>query len=422
MAGVSVMTAVTFFDAWFVGHLGNQALASLALVFPFQALMQMMAGGAIGGGITSAVARAKGSGNINSAKTIAFNGLLIGIFMSLLYTITLGVFSVHIFNLLSDSKDVINDAAKYAKVAFGGAILTWVFFAFSSILRGLGDTYTPAKAIIIAGLIQIIMSGLFTLGLVDIVDLGVTGPAAAMIISHALAVFFLLPKIIGSNSLLSRQNCLFNWSAIYRILKVGGLGLLNSITIALTIVIITTFVAGFGTDALAGYGLGSRLELMLVPISFGIGAALTAAVGTNIGANQYNRARSIAKAGAFVTFFLTGVLGVVVAIIPWVWVDLFAVSGTAELFASSYLMIVAPFYGFFAGGMSLYFASQGTGSMIFPVLVNVVRFVVVSSICMLVLVFQFDIKWLFSGVSIGLLITGVGQFLCLYSSPWKKSI
>ena len=422
MAGVSVMTAVTFFDAWFVGHLGNQALASLALVFPFQALMQMMAGGAIGGGITSAVARAKGSGNINSAKTIAFNGLLIGIFMSLLYTITLGVFSVHIFNLLSDSEDVINDAAKYAKVAFGGAILTWVFFAFSSILRGLGDTYTPAKAIIIAGLIQIIMSGLFTLGLADIVDLGVTGPAAAMIISHALAVFFLLPKIIGSNSLLSRQNCLFNWSAIYRILKVGGLGLLNSITIALTIVIITTFVAGFGTDALAGYGLGSRLELMLVPISFGIGAALTAAVGTNIGANQYNRARSIAKAGAFVTFFLTGVLGVVVAIIPWVWVDLFAVSGTAELFASSYLMIVAPFYGFFAGGMSLYFASQGTGSMIFPVLVNVVRFVVVSSICMLVLVFQFDIKWLFSGVSIGLLITGVGQFLCLYSSPWKKSI
>ena len=416
------MTAVTFFDAWFVGHLGNQALASLALVFPFQALMQMMAGGAIGGGITSAVARAKGSGNINSAKTIAFNGLLIGIFMSLLYTITLGVFSVQIFNLLSDSEDVINDAAKYAKVAFGGAILTWVFFAFSSILRGLGDTYTPAKAIIIAGLIQIIMSGLFTLGLADIVDLGVTGPAAAMIISHALAVFFLLPKIIGSNALLSRQNCLFSWSAIYRILKVGGLGLLNSITIALTIVIITTFVAGFGTDALAGYGLGSRLELMLVPISFGIGAALTAAVGTNIGANQYNRARSIAKAGAFVTFFLTGVLGVVVAIIPWVWVDLFAVSGTAELFASSYLMIVAPFYGFFAGGMSLYFASQGTGSMIFPVLVNVVRFVVVSSICMLVLVFQFDIKWLFSGVSIGLLITGVGQFLCLYSSPWKKSI
>lgn len=415
------MTAVTFFDAWFVGHLGNQALASLALVFPFQALMQMMAGGAIGGGITSAVARAKGSGNLNSAKTIAFNGLLIGIFMSLLYTITLGVFSVHIFNLLSDSNDVINNAVKYSKIAFGGAILTWVFFVFSSILRGLGDTYSPAKAIIIAGSIQIIMSGLFTLGLVDIVNLGVTGPAAAMIISHTLAIFFLLPKIIGSNSVLSRQNCVFNRSAIHKILKVGGLGLLNSLTISLTIIIVTAFVADFGIDALAGYGLGSRLELMLVPIAFGIGAALTTAVGTNIGANQYNRAQLIARTGAFITFFLTGILGVIVSIIPWIWIDLFVASGTAELVASSYLMIVAPFYGFFAGGMSLYFASQGTGSMILPVFVNAIRFVIVSIVCVLVLIFQFDIKWLFSGISVGLLITGVGQFLCLYSSPWKKS-
>ena len=323
---------------------------------------------------------------------------------------------------MSDSNDVINDAVKYSKVAFGGAILTWVFFAFSSILRGLGDTYAPAKAIIIAGLIQIILSGLFTLGLVDIVNFGVTGPATAMIVSHTLAAFFLLPKIMGSNSLLSAQNCVFNWSAIYTILKVGGLGLLNSLTIALTVVVITAFVADFGIDALAGYGLGARLELMLVPIAFGIGAALTTAVGTNIGANQYNRARSIAKTGAFVTFFLTGVLGVIVSIIPWIWTDLFVSSGTAELFASSYLMIVAPFYGFFAGGMSLYFASQGTGSMILPVLVNVMRFVIVSIICVLVLIFQFDIKWLFSGISVGLLITGVGQFLCLYSSPWRKSI
>ena len=138
--------------------------------------------------------------------------------------------------------------------------------------------------------------------------------------------------------------------------------------------------------------------------------------------DRYNRARSIAKTGAFVTFFLTGVLGVIVSIIPWIWIDLFVSSGTAELFASSYLMIVAPFYGFFAGGMSLYFASQGTGSMILPVLVNVMRFVIVSIICVLVLIFQFDIKWLFSGISVGLLITGVGQFLCLYSSPWRKSI
>ena len=107
---------------------------------------------------------------------------------------------------------------------------------------------------------------------------------------------------------------------------------------------------------------------------------------------------------------------------PWIWIDLFLASGTTVLFASSYLIVVGPFFGFFAGGMTLYFASQGTGSMTFPVLVNVIRFILVSFICFLVLVFQLDIKWLFSGISVGLLVTGAGQFLCLYSSPWKKPL
>ena len=422
VAGVTMMTAVAFFDLWFVGRLGNQALASLALVFPFQALMQMMAGGAIGGGITSAVARAKGSKNCPSAQIIAFNGLLIGAFVALIYIVILGFFPYAVFGLLSDSKEVIDGAVKYAEIGFGGAILTWLFFILSSIIRGVGDTHAPAKAIIVAGFFQIILSGLFTSGFGDILDLGVAGPAAAMITCHALAALFLIRKIIASNTIMSLHNCVIDWNSIFNILRVGGLGLINSITIALNVVIITNFVSDFGVDALAGYGLGSRLELMLVPISFGIGAALTTAVGTNIGAGQYNRARIIAKAGAFVTFFTTGAFGIIVALMPWLWTDLFIDQGTAVAFASSYLTIVGPFYGFFAGGMSLYFASQGTGSMIFPVLVNISRLLLVLIICTFVVLFQLEIKWLFCGVSIGLLITGLGQFLCLYSSPWKKVI
>ena len=416
------MTAVTFFDAWFVGHLGNQALASLALVFPFQALMQMMAGGAIGGGVTSAIARAVGSGDLILAKKIAFNGILIGVCISMVYTIFLGFFSINIFGLLSSSKEVIAGAVMYAEVGFGAAAITWLFFVLSSILRGFGDTYTPARAIIIAGFMQILISGVFTLGFGDIVNLGIVGPAAAMIICHALAILLILPKIISSNLLLKRQSLGFEGRAAWDILKVGGLGLLNSTTIALTVVIVTSFVSDFGIDALAGFGLGARLELMLVPISFGVGAALTAAVGTNIGSNQYRRARSIAKAGAFITFFITGILGVMVALIPWLWRDLFITQDSAVVFASSYLTIVGPFYGFFAGGMTLYFASQGTGNMILPVLVNITRLFIVSVICILVALLQLDIIWLFCGVGIGLLVTGVGQFLCLYSSPWKNAI
>ena len=70
VVAVTMLTAVTVADAWYVGQLGTAALASLALVFPFQTLMQMMAGGAIGGGITSAVGRALGAGAIERAESI----------------------------------------------------------------------------------------------------------------------------------------------------------------------------------------------------------------------------------------------------------------------------------------------------------------------------------------------------------------
>ena len=78
------------------------------------------------------------------------------------------------------------------------------------------------------------------------------------------------------------------------IMRVGGIGLINSVSMALTVAVITGVVGHFGTDALGGYGLGSRLELLLIPFVFGIGAALTAAAGANISAQQLIRARYIA--------------------------------------------------------------------------------------------------------------------------------
>jgi Na+-driven multidrug efflux pump len=161
---------------------------------------------------------------------------------------------------------------------------------------------------------------------------------------------------------------------------------------------------------------------MLIPISFGVGAALTAAVGTNIGANQYQRAKLIAKTGALVTFVIIGIFGLLVAFMPWIWIGLFIDFDNSFLFASTYLTIFGPFYVFFAGGMTLYFASQGTGTMVFPVLVNVVRLFVVLITCAATVTLQLDIQWLFIGISLGLLVTGTGQFLCLYSSPWNKPL
>ena len=103
---VTTMTCIFFADARFIGQLGTTALASLAVVFPFQSLMQMMAAGAIGGGITFSVARALGSGDRFKTEESAWHGLIIIGVMSLLYTLVLGAFCRPIFSLLGATEEV----------------------------------------------------------------------------------------------------------------------------------------------------------------------------------------------------------------------------------------------------------------------------------------------------------------------------
>ncbi|MDH3664252.1 MAG: MATE family efflux transporter, partial [Alphaproteobacteria bacterium] len=115
------MTAVTFADAWYVGQLGTAALASLALAFPFLTLMQMMAGGAIGGGTTSAVARAFGAGDIERVESTAWHAVLIALVISGVYMIVLGLFPRPVFALLGGEGAALDGAVIYARIVFGGA-------------------------------------------------------------------------------------------------------------------------------------------------------------------------------------------------------------------------------------------------------------------------------------------------------------
>ena len=143
VVAVAMMTAVTFADAWYVGQLGTEALASLALVFPFLTLMQMMSGGAIGGGVTSAVARAFGAGDLSRAESTAWHALLIATVLSSIYMIVLGLFARPIFALLGGEGASLDGAVTYARIVFGGAA-SWFVFVISAIHRGTGDTVTPA--------------------------------------------------------------------------------------------------------------------------------------------------------------------------------------------------------------------------------------------------------------------------------------
>ena len=167
--------------------------------------------------------------------------------------------------------------------------------------------------------------------------------------------------------------------ALFRdILRVGLPGALNTIQTNLTVVVLTGLVGAFGTVALAGYGTGARLEYLQIPLVFGLGSALVTMVGTNVGAGQLARARRIALVGGAMAFALTETIGLAAALFPGVWMSLFTRDPAVVAAGSAYLRVVGPSYGFFGLGLALYFASQGAGRVVWPLVAGFMRLVLAA--------------------------------------------
>jgi Na+-driven multidrug efflux pump len=153
--------------------------------------------------------------------------------------------------------------------------------------------------------------------------------------------------------------------------------MLSALQTVITAVVLTGFVGRFGAPALAGYGVGLRLELLQIPLVFAVGQALVVLVGTHVGAARAARAKQIAWVGAAFAASISLVIGIAAAAFPLAWVGLFSSDPAVLETGGNYLRTVAPFYPLLAVGIALYFASQGAGQVLRPVLAGTVRLALV---------------------------------------------
>jgi putative MATE family efflux protein len=413
-------TAVSIADTHFVGRLGTDALAGLALVFPLVMLLQMTSAGAMGGGVSSAVARALGGGNRAAARNLVVHALLIAVVAGLLFTLLALVLGRALYSVLGGSGSALAQALAYSNVLFSGAILVWLANTLASVVRGTGNTLVPALALAGAALVQIPLSGALTLGWSPFPRLGIAGAAAAYVIAFGLASMGLAAYLWSGGLRPRRADWKMAAAAFYDILRVGILSSVNSGQTVLTAVILTGFVGTFGTAALAGYGVGVRLELLQIPIVFAIGQALVVLVGTHIGAGQHARAKRIAWAGTAAAVVVTLAIGVWVTLFPATWVRIFSDDPAVLESGSLYLKIVGPFYAFFGAGMALYFASQGAGRMLLPMLAGTARLAVVAVGGLAVLKLAGTLGALFAVIASGLVLFGTLTALAVYRGSWGR--
>ena len=191
----------------------------------------------------------------------------------------------------------------------------------------------------------------------------------------------------------------------------------TSLTIALTTAIVC---AHGGPDAVAGYGTGARLEYLLIPLVFALGAPMVALVGTNIGAGQRERALRIALIGGALAFAISETVGIAAAIWPAAWLGLFGSDERMLATGADYLRVVGPAYGFFGLGPALYFASQGAGRLAWPLLAGLLRMLLAVGGGWLAVSLTGSLVWCFAIVALALVTYGVTIVTAIASGAWFR--
>ncbi len=418
-----LQSLVSIAEVWYVGQLGTRSLAGLAMVFPMFMLMTMMSGGALGGAVASSVARAIGRGAIERGQALIWHALIMALTGASIFSAVYFSLDNVILKALGGRGDVLLQAKTYAVVLFSGCALIWIANILSSVYRGMGNMKYPAVLMVLAVVIQIPLSGSLILGWGPFPSMGIAGAAVSAISSAMITTtLLLLPLIFGNPLVKLRIHSLRLEIALFRdILKVGLPASLSPIVNVFTILGITSLVGRFGPAALAGYGIGARLEFLLIPLIFGIGAALTSMVGVNMGAGKLMRAVRIGWIGAATAGLLSGFIGMVVAVFPSLWVGLYTKDPAVFSAGAAYLRFVGSVYAFQGIGLSIYFASQGAGKVIWPVAGAIVRvFVAVGGAAVAVVYLGYGITSLFLLVAAGMLVFGVFNASSLWLGAWGQ--
>ena len=411
---------VGLIETYFVGKLGTDALAGMALVFPAVMLMQMTSAGAMGGGIASAIARALGARRRNDADALVLHALLIAAVFALAFMVTVVAGGRWLYTRMGGSGGALDAAMVYSNWVFGGALLVWLFNTLSAVIRGTGNMALPAYVTVAGAVLLLPLSPLLIFGWGPLPGLGIAGGAIALLLYYLASSAVLAAYLWSSRSLLrpSLRGLQLRWALFADILRVGLVGTVSTVATNLAIGITTALVGAYGTAAIAGYGTASRLEYLLVPLVFGLGAPLVAMVGTCIGAGQRERALRATWIGAAIAFAMTEAIGLWAAAYPAAWLSLFNTEPAMIEAGSQYLRIVGPWYGFFGLGLVLYFASQGAGRLLWPVLGNIARLVVAVAGGWLALHGGYAIAGVFAAQAAAMVVYGIANAWTIAGGAW----
>jgi len=290
--GILSMVLYNLVDAFFVGQLGKDQLAALSFTFPVVMTIGGVAQG-LGMGTSAAVSRAIGSGNYEKVRRLATDSLTLGLLVIVIGVI-FGLLTVKpLFHLLGARGNVLDYIAMYMRIWYIGMIFVVVPMIGNNIIRATGDTKIPGLIMVLGALMNFALDPLLIFGLGPIPSLGIRGAALATLVGRGSTFFISMYVLVGREHLLTAAIPRLRevWASWRVILHVGLPNAGARVIVPLGQSVMTRIVASYGAAAVAGYGVGTRVEFFSLAAINALSSVIGPFIGQNLGARQMERVK-----------------------------------------------------------------------------------------------------------------------------------
>ena len=371
MVGNILQTAFNVVDMIWVGRLGPEAIASVAMSGAVLLVVITLIIG-LSMGTQSLVARFAGAKKQADAENVAMQSLIIGAILSIILAAVGLIFARPILQALGAKAAILEQGQDYLRIILAGGLVMIYLFLVNAVFRASGDTLTPMLIMVGATLLNIILDPLMIFG-IGFPRMGVAGAALATVLSRGLGALVGLYILFKGYSRLRVHlvKLCFDVKTMFRIIKVGFPSSIQMALRSIVGLILMAIVARYGSYAVAAYGIGLRIFSVVLMPGFALATSAATLVGHNLGAKKFWRARRCAWQAAGFNMLLMGLTGMLFFTFSARLISIFNSNPDIIRLGSEYLKITSLSYIFVAQGLVLGRALMGAGDTISPMLITV---------------------------------------------------
>jgi len=414
--GIMTMMAQSIIDAWFLGKVGDSALAAFSFGFPILMVITSVAIG-LGAGTSSVVARAIGANDHRRAKRLATDSLLLSFLITGALS-AVGILTINpLFKLLGAPADMIPMIRGFMTILYSGVPFLVVGMVGTSSMRATGDTVLPGKLMMAGALLNVLLDPIFIFGFGPVPAMGLNGAATAALMARGAmfigTVYFMVYRLdMISFNKPDAAELKKSWADI---LHVGLPAAGTNAIIPIAMTLITAMIARYGPEAVAGFGVASRIESLVLVIFYALSSVIGPFVGQNMSAGNESRIQESLRLCALFCMACGLVIAAILALAADFVPSLFSQNPDVTNATRLFLWIAPVSYGAYGVVMVMNAAFNGLGKPMPAVYISAIRMLVLYLPLAIIGRHLFGIAGIFGAYAVANLLSGV------LSYAWARS-